>query len=135
MVGQGVVIAVERGIEAYHLRQGRKFFQQRPDWRQIVGLMKGRQRREAFQTRYYRTVGEYRPIIVWATMNYPMSDRDRVDAKLRYRSPAVSASVASGGRGFRLSLDEPAYGVAAGQAAVLYEGDAVVGAGLITSSR
>jgi tRNA-uridine 2-sulfurtransferase len=60
---------------------------------------------------------------------------DRVDAKLRYRSPAVSASVASGNRGFRLSLDEPAFGVAAGQAAVLYEGDAVVGAGLITSSR
>ena len=60
---------------------------------------------------------------------------DRVDAKLRYRSPAVSATVASGSRGFRLSLDEPAYGVAVGQGAVLYEGDAVVGAGLITSSR
>jgi tRNA U34 2-thiouridine synthase MnmA/TrmU len=33
--------------------------------------------------------------------------------------------------GFRLELDAPAYGVAAGQAAVLYEGDAVVGAGTI----
>jgi tRNA U34 2-thiouridine synthase MnmA/TrmU len=33
--------------------------------------------------------------------------------------------------GFRISLDAPAYGVAAGQAAVLYEGDAVVGAGTI----
>ena len=30
-------------------------------------------------------------------------------------------------RGFTLELDEPAYGVARGQAAVLYEGDAVVG--------
>ena len=59
---------------------------------------------------------------------------DRVDAKLRYRSPATAASVAPLGRGFRLALDEPAYGVAAGQAAVLYEGDAVVGAGLITAS-
>jgi tRNA U34 2-thiouridine synthase MnmA/TrmU len=29
---------------------------------------------------------------------------------------------------------EPAYGVAPGQAAVLYEGDAVVGAGLISTS-
>ena len=36
--------------------------------------------------------------------------------------------------GFELSLDEPAYGVARGQAAVLYEGDAVVGSGLITSA-
>jgi tRNA-specific 2-thiouridylase len=60
---------------------------------------------------------------------------DRVDAKLRYRSPTVSASVSSASRGFRLNLDEPAYGVAAGQAAVLYEGDAVVGAGLISGSR
>jgi tRNA-specific 2-thiouridylase len=60
---------------------------------------------------------------------------DRVDAKLRYRSPAVSASVGPRSRGFRLNLDEPVYGVAAGQAAVLYEGDAVVGAGLISSSR
>ena len=38
-------------------------------------------------------------------------------------------------RGFRLTLDEPAYGVAVGQAAVLYEDDAVVGAGLISASR
>ena len=33
--------------------------------------------------------------------------------------------------GFRLELDRPVYGVAPGQTAVLYEGDAVVGAGLI----
>ena len=36
--------------------------------------------------------------------------------------------------GFELELDEPAYGVAAGQAAVLYDGDTVVGAGRIASS-
>jgi tRNA U34 2-thiouridine synthase MnmA/TrmU len=33
--------------------------------------------------------------------------------------------------GFRVSLDSPAYGVAAGQAAVLYDGGAVVGSGTI----
>jgi tRNA-specific 2-thiouridylase len=60
---------------------------------------------------------------------------ERVEAKLRYRSPAAPARVELEGRGFRLELDEPAYGVAAGQAAVLYEGDAVVGAGLITSAE
>ena len=58
----------------------------------------------------------------------------RVQAKLRYRSPAAPASVEPSGRGFRLALDQPVYGVAAGQAAVLYEDDAVVGAGLISSS-
>jgi tRNA-specific 2-thiouridylase len=61
-------------------------------------------------------------------------DATHVDAKLRYRSPAVAATVEPTGRGFRLVLDEPAYGVARGQAAVLYEGDVVVGSGLVTST-
>jgi tRNA-specific 2-thiouridylase len=58
----------------------------------------------------------------------------RVEAKLRYRSPAVSATVEETSSGFRLRLAEPAYGVARGQAAVLYLDDAVVGCGLVTSS-
>ncbi|HLX32533.1 MAG TPA: tRNA 2-thiouridine(34) synthase MnmA [Gaiellaceae bacterium] len=62
------------------------------------------------------------------------ADAARVEAKLRYRSPAVAASVEPTPRGFRLELEEPAYGVAPGQAAVLYEGDAVVGHGIVTSA-
>jgi tRNA-specific 2-thiouridylase len=58
----------------------------------------------------------------------------RGDAKLRYRSPAVAADVEATDEGFRLRLDEPAFGVASGQTAVLYEGDVVVGAGHITGS-
>ncbi|HEU5361775.1 MAG TPA: tRNA 2-thiouridine(34) synthase MnmA [Gaiellaceae bacterium] len=58
----------------------------------------------------------------------------RVGAKLRYRSPETAATVEETASGFRLRLDEPAYGVARGQAAVLYDGDVVVGCGLITSS-
>ncbi|HVH52159.1 MAG TPA: tRNA 2-thiouridine(34) synthase MnmA [Gaiellaceae bacterium] len=58
-------------------------------------------------------------------------DVDRADAKLRYRSPAMGAAVVAAADGFALDLDEPAYGVARGQAAVLYEGDAVVGCGTI----
>src|SRR4051794_39876131 len=56
---------------------------------------------------------------------------ERAEVKLRYRSPAVGASVTSTDGGFCLRLDRPAYGVAPGQAAVLYDGDAVVGAGTI----
>jgi tRNA-specific 2-thiouridylase len=55
----------------------------------------------------------------------------RVEAKLRYRSRALAATVRPGDGGFVLELDEPAYGVAPGQAAVLYQDDAVVGAGVI----
>jgi tRNA-specific 2-thiouridylase len=57
-----------------------------------------------------------------------------VEAKLRYRSPAVPARVEPTARGFRLALEQPAYGVAPGQAAVLYEDGAVVGSGLITGA-
>jgi tRNA-specific 2-thiouridylase len=61
-------------------------------------------------------------------------DVERADAKLRYRSPALPAHVTPRARGFELRLDEPAYGVARGQAAVLYEGDAVVGCGLVSAA-
>jgi tRNA-specific 2-thiouridylase len=55
------------------------------------------------------------------------------DVKLRYRSPAIPADVEETARGFDLQLDAPAFGVAPGQAAVVYEDDAVVGAGLVRS--
>ena len=63
------------------------------------------------------------------------ADADRVDVKLRYRSPAVPGRVRERARGFETVLDEPAYGVAAGQAAVLYDRDVVVGAGRVVSFR
>ncbi|HET8893193.1 MAG TPA: tRNA 2-thiouridine(34) synthase MnmA [Gaiellaceae bacterium] len=59
-------------------------------------------------------------------------DVDRAEAKLRYRSPATGAYVTATTDGFALELDDPVCGVASGQAAVLYEGDAVVGCGTIT---
>jgi tRNA-uridine 2-sulfurtransferase len=55
-----------------------------------------------------------------------------VEAKLRYRSAPVAATVKRREGGFLLELDEPAYGVARGQAAVLYEHGVVVGAGLVS---
>ena len=60
--------------------------------------------------------------------------RHGLEAKLRYRSPAVGATVEETPSGFSLVLDEPAFGVARGQAAVLYDGDVVVGSGLVTSA-
>jgi tRNA-uridine 2-sulfurtransferase len=59
----------------------------------------------------------------------------RADVKLRYRSEPVSAKVEPTAAGFRLELDEPAYGVAPGQEAVLYdEAGVVVGAGTIRAA-
>src|SRR5205085_9687547 len=54
-----------------------------------------------------------------------------VEAKVRYNSPPVPARVIPQEGGFRLALDEPAFGVAPGQAAILYEDGVVVGCGTI----
>ncbi len=62
-------------------------------------------------------------------LHAPVSD---ADVKVRYRSSAIPATVTPGDEGFSLALVEPAYGVARGQFAVLYDRDAVVGAGVIT---
>ena len=57
---------------------------------------------------------------------------EQAQAKLRYRSAPVSSQVLAANGGFRLKLEEAAHGVATGQVAALYDGDAVVGAGVIT---
>jgi tRNA-specific 2-thiouridylase len=56
---------------------------------------------------------------------------ERAEAKLRYRSAPVPTRVEATPDGFRLELETPSYGVAPGQAAVLYDGDVVVGVGSI----
>jgi tRNA-specific 2-thiouridylase len=51
----------------------------------------------------------------------------RCQARLRYHSPAVPATL----DGDRLTLDEPFFGAAPGQSAVLYDGTRVLGGGVI----
>lgn len=59
---------------------------------------------------------------------------ERAEAKLRYRSPAIAARVVPARPGrFRLELEQPAFGVARGQTAVLYDRDVVVGSGTIAA--
>jgi tRNA-specific 2-thiouridylase len=76
-----------------------------------------------------RRLGRDRVHLREARLHVP---RRRVQAKLRYRSPAVGAAVAGAGSALVLRLEQPAFGVAAGQTAALYDGDAVVGVGTIT---
>jgi tRNA-specific 2-thiouridylase len=58
----------------------------------------------------------------------------RAEAKLRYRSAAIPARVSPRQDGFALELEQPAYGVAPGQLAVLYADGAVVGCGVVSSA-
>ena len=59
-------------------------------------------------------------------------DTERAHVKLRHRSAAVRTRVIANHGGFSLELGEPAFAVATGQVAALYDRDAVVGAGVIT---
>jgi len=52
------------------------------------------------------------------------------EARLRYHAPAIPAVYARG----RLSLQEPFFGAAPGQAAVLYSGTRVLGGGIIAAA-
>jgi tRNA-uridine 2-sulfurtransferase len=78
--------------------------------------------REALARRRVRATGE-----LFASVT-------RGDVKLRYRSPAVPAAVEASADGFELELESPVYGVAPGQTAVVYEGDVVVGSGVVRAS-
>lgn len=56
----------------------------------------------------------------------------RVEVKVRYRSPFVSATIEPAGKDrIRVVFTEAAIGVTPGQAAVFYNGDTVVGGGII----
>ena len=56
----------------------------------------------------------------------------RAQAKVRYRTPAAAATVTPlGGRGARVEFDVPQRAITPGQAAVLYDGDEVLGGGAI----
>lgn len=56
----------------------------------------------------------------------------RAEVQVRYRTPAVAVSVIPlDNARFKLVFDEPQFGITPGQAAVLYDGDIVLGGGII----
>lgn len=62
----------------------------------------------------------------------PVPQLFRCQVKIRYRTPAVPATVELlGGDRFHVRFAQPCYGVAPGQAAVCYEGERVLGGGWI----
>jgi tRNA-uridine 2-sulfurtransferase len=62
----------------------------------------------------------------------PLAAGDRCDVQIRYRARPVQAAVVAAAPGrLELSLLEPARAVAPGQSGVLYDGDRVLGGGII----
>jgi tRNA-specific 2-thiouridylase len=61
----------------------------------------------------------------------PIPETVRCEARLRYHAAPIPALYMSG----LLTLDEPFFGAAPGQAAVLYSGSRVLGGGIIAAAR
>jgi len=68
------------------------------------------------------------------TANNPPSYPFRCAAKVRYRQTEQPATVYECDDGFRIVFDEPQRAITPGQIAVLYNGDEVIGGGVITEN-
>ena len=65
-------------------------------------------------------------------LSEPLAPGSPCEVQVRHRAPAVPATVtAAGADGLELALLEPARAVAPGQSGVLYDGDRVLGGGII----
>ena len=84
------------------------------------------------------TIGRYEDLLTdgcvvsnMAYTNEPISDGDHVEVKVRYRSDPVWATAHDAGDTWRFSFDEPQTRPAPGQTLVMYDGDYVLGGGII----
>jgi len=73
------------------------------------------------------TLGE----VCYVSENPPASPFE-ADVKIRYRTPPVKARVVPSGQSARVEFAKPVSGVSPGQSAVFYQGDRVLGGGIIT---
>ena len=71
----------------------------------------------------------------WLEASPPPPEGRPVAVKLRSAMPAVPARVFAAGGGGRVLLEQPQHGVSPGQAAVLYDGDRVLGGGWIRGAE
>ena len=131
----GTVLGAHRGYEKYTVgqRKGRGIgFGERTFVQQIVPL-----RKEVV----LGTRGDLaRSTVRAAGANWiapvPIGVPFRADVKIRYRSPAVGASVTAEADGtVAARLDEPRDGVAPGQSLVCYWKDRLIGGGIIAENR
>jgi tRNA-specific 2-thiouridylase len=82
----------------------------------------------------YRSVLRIKPEEVhWVdpTQRMAEGERRRYDVRIRYRQALQGAELVAQGDGMYLLFDEPQRGVAAGQFAAWYDGEVLVGSGVI----
>ena len=71
--------------------------------------------------------------VTWVS-GRPPEPETPVEAKIRYRSPASRATVYTNGAGAEVQFERPQRAITPGQAVVFYQGEHVLGGGIIASS-
>jgi tRNA-specific 2-thiouridylase len=134
--GEGRVIGTHQGIYRYTLGQRKRLGIPSPRPLYVTGIdvrnnaIRVGEREVAFR----RTVRAKE--MNWLLEGYRDRDAFRAEVKVRSMMEAAGASVrpGEGGGGVLIAFDEPQFAPAPGQAAVLYEGDLVLGGGTIAES-
>ena len=79
MIREGAMTAVEGCIETGDLGQLRKTFQNRPNRRQIIGLMQRCQGDVLLQLGKHIRIDQDRSVVFGASVDDPVPDRNRID--------------------------------------------------------
>jgi tRNA-specific 2-thiouridylase len=136
---QGRILGQHTGIHHYTIGQRKGLGIAAPNPLYVVGFDMGRNqvivsdRREA----HWPDCTVQR--VNWVSIDAPQ-EPIQVSVQIRYRSEAVGATLiplateVGQGQRARLVFDQPQFGVTPGQAAVWYDGDRVLGGGLIESA-
>lgn len=127
----GKVLGQHNGIHHYTIGQRKGLGIAAPEPLYVIGIDAGRNRvivgDRTCATQSDCTVGR----VNWVSIAEPKSPI-RATAQVRYRSSAVPVTVIPlEGNRMKLVFDEPQFSITPGQAAVLYEGDILLGGGII----
>jgi tRNA-specific 2-thiouridylase len=127
----GKVLGQHQGIHHYTIGQRKGLGIAAAEPLYVIGLDAGRNRvivgDRTCATQSECTVGR----VNWVSISAPIAPI-RASVQIRYRSPAVPVNVVPlDSERIKLVFDEPQFSITPGQAAVLYNGDVVLGGGII----
>jgi tRNA-uridine 2-sulfurtransferase len=128
---QGEVLGEHRGIHNYTIGQRRGIGLAAPDPLYVVALHPGKNQVVVGSRAETHSSECMVDRINWVSIEQP-SAPIRAAVQVRYRSPAALATVIPLDNGAaRIIFDEPQFGITPGQAAVWYDGDVVLGGGIL----
>jgi tRNA-uridine 2-sulfurtransferase len=125
------VLGEHRGIHNYTIGQRRGIGLAAPDPLYVVALDPGKNQVVVGSRAETHSSECLVDRINWVSIEQP-STPIRAEVQVRYRSPAALATVIPLENGAaRIIFDEPQFGITPGQAAVWYDGDVVLGGGIL----